>query len=292
MKLNQKIENEIEESAGIKITSVSSLSGGCISNAYKIIDKNGRAYFLKINSSPKDLFIKEANGLKELRKENAIRVPEVILCKEDFLLTEFIEQRSRSINFFEDFGRRFAQLHKCTGSKFGFYENNYIGSNPQINIPDKNEENNWVEFYFNKRILFQYKLAEKNGYATDELRKGISTLEKKIEDIIGYSAGSPSLLHGDLWGGNYIADENGDACLIDPAVYYGHREADLAMTKLFGGFSSEFYNSYNETFPLKPGYDYRENVYKLYHVLNHLNLFGGGYYSQAAAIIRGYMVNR
>jgi fructosamine-3-kinase len=116
----------------------------------------------------------------------------------------------------------------------------------------------------------------------------IFQLEKKIEGIIGDSVESPSLLHGDLWGGNYIIDENGLACLIDPAVYYGHREADLAMTKLFGGFSNEFYNSYNECLPLIEGYEYRENIYKLYHVLNHLNLFGNSYYSQAISLIKYY----
>ncbi|MDZ7626517.1 MAG: fructosamine kinase family protein [Ignavibacteriaceae bacterium] len=122
-----------------------------------------------------------------------------------------------------------------------------------------------------------------------ELRKGISKLENKIQEIIGDTQEKPSLLHGDLWGGNYMVDENGNAVLIDPAVYYGHREADLGMTKLFGGFSSEFYRAYNETFPLEDGYEYRENIYKLYHVLNHLNLFGGGYYSQALSLIKYYV---
>ena len=136
--------------------------------------------------------------------------------------------------------------------------------------------------------MYQYKLAEKNGYATQELRAGISKLENKIEKILAGSEESPSLLHGDLWSGNYMIDENGDACLIDPAVYYGHREADLGMTKLFGGFNSEFYKSYNENYPLPDGYDYRENIYKLYHVMNHLNLFGGGYYSQAISLINYY----
>jgi fructosamine-3-kinase len=288
MKLNQKVIIDIEESTGIKIKSISSLSGGCISNAYKLKDEAGKDYFLKTNSSPKDMFIKEANGLTELRKADAVRVPEVFLCRKDFLLTEFIAQGTKSAFFFEDFGRRFAQLHKYTSGKFGFYENNYIGSNPQINIPELNEEKNWAEFYFNRRILYQYQLAEKNGYAADELKKGIFYLEKNIDNIIGNSSESPSLLHGDLWGGNYIVDENGEACLIDPAVYYGHREADLAMTKLFAGFSSEFYSSYNEAFPLTEGYEYRENIYKLYHVLNHLNLFGRSYYSQAVSLISIY----
>jgi fructosamine-3-kinase len=180
-------------------------------------------------------------------------------------------------------------MHKFTSDYFGFYEDNYIGANPQSNIPAEKEKTNWVSFYFNKRILFQLQLAEKLGHSTAELRKSISKLEEKIEEIIGAANEKPSLLHGDLWGGNYMVDESGSAVLIDPAVYYGHREADLGMTKLFGGFSSEFYTAYDETFPLEDGYDYRENIYKLYHVLNHLNLFGGGYYSQAISLIKFYI---
>ena len=288
MTLNTIIKNKIEENTGAKIKSISSLLGGCISDAYKITDEKNNDYFLKLNPTPKDLFIKESNGLKELRKANAIRVPEVKACNEEFLLTEFISTGNRSKNFFEDFGRRFAGLHKYTGKKFGFFEDNYIGSNPQINTADESEENDWIAFYFNKRILYQYKLAEKNGYATKELNGGISYLEKNIHKIIGDAVEPPTLLHGDLWGGNYISDENGDACLIDPAVYYGNREADLAMTKLFGGFNHEFYSSYNDSFPLKQGYEYRENIYILYHVLNHLNLFGTSYYSHAISLIRYY----
>jgi len=289
MTLSTTIRNKIEEKSGTKIKSVSSVSGGCISSAYRITDENGNNYFLKCNPSPKDLFIKESNGLTELKKADLIRVPEVIDSNEEFLLTEFIASGSRSKNFFENFGRSFAQLHKYTGKKFGFYENNYIGSNPQLNMPDESEENDWVAFYFNKRILFQFKLAEKNGYAKKELIEGISFLEKNIHKIIGDSLEPPSLLHGDLWGGNYIIDENGNACLVDPAVYYGNREADLAMTKLFGSFSNEFYISYNDSYPLKEGYEYRENLYKLYHVLNHLNLFGNSYYHQAISLIKFYL---
>jgi len=288
MTLNTIIKNKIEENIGAKIKFFSSLSGGCISEAYKIIDEKENSYFLKLNPSPKDLFIKESNGLKELKKAGAIRVPGVKACSEEFLLTVYISTGNRSKNFFEDFGRKFAELHKYTGKKFGFYEDNYIGSNHQINAADKNEENNWVAFYFNKRILYQYKLAEKNGYANKELKEGISLIEKNIHKIIGDSGEPPSLLHGDLWSGNYLSDENGDACLIDPAVYYGNREADLAMTKLFGGFSREFYSSYNDSYPLNDGYAYRENIYKLYHVLNHLNLFGKSYYSNAISLINYY----
>ena len=286
----EKIKARIEEKLSSKIKSLTSLSGGCISDAFKVELNNGSNFFLKYNpSASTDMFIKEANGLKELAKANAIRIPEVLSFDEDYILLEHIPTGNKKRNFFEEFGRNFARMHKFTSEYFGFYGDNYIGSNPQKNIPDKKEKTSWVSFYFNKRILFQLQLAEKLGNSTDALRKGISKLENIIEEIIGDTKEKPSLLHGDLWGGNYMVDEKGSAVLIDPAVYYGHREADIGMTKLFGGFSSEFYKAYNETFPLEDGYDYRENIYKLYHVLNHLNLFGGGYYLQALSLIKFYI---
>ncbi len=286
----EKIKVLVKEILDKKIESFSSLSGGCISNAYKITTAEGDNYFLKFNSNTlNDMFVKEANGLKELAKADAIRVPQVISFRKDFLLAEFISSGNKKRNFFEDFGRNFAEMHKYNSNSFGFFEDNYIGSNPQLNIPDENEKTNWVNFYFNKRILFQLQLSEKLGNSTSELRNLISKLECKIEEIIGISEEKPSLLHGDLWSGNYLVDGNGKAVLIDPAVYYGHREADLGMTKLFGGFRPEFYKSYNEAFPLEDGYDYRENIYKLYHVLNHLNLFGRAYYSQAISLIKFYI---
>ena len=290
MKLSSQQKSKIEEITKSGIGSLSPVSGGCISEALKLEMDSGKIFFLKLNNSnPGDMFIKEAHGLNELYKANAIRIPKVIHFESAFILIEFIRQNNKAANFYEEFGRKFAELHKFHNVSFGFYENNFIGSNVQENIPDKNEKNNWTEFYFNKRILFQLKLAEKNGHATKELITKINSLESKIENILSGSEEQPSLLHGDLWSGNYIADENGNACLIDPAVYYGHREADLAMTKLFGGFNSEFYLSYNEYFPLPPGYNYRENIYKLYHILNHLNLFGRGYYSQAIALLNFYL---
>jgi len=245
---------------------------------------------LKINNNvPIDMFYKEANGLKEIEKSNSIRVPAVKLVKDNFILMECIEGKFKLKNFFEDFGIEFAKMHKHTGSSFGFYENNYIGSTIQKNIPDEEEKYDWTKFYFNKRLLFQFKLAETNGYVDSALRKFFNQLENKIETILSGETEKPSLLHGDLWAGNYLVDENGRACLIDPAVYYGNREADLAMTKLFGGFTKEFYDSYNEFFPPSDGYEYRENIYKLYHVLNHLNLFGSGYYQQTLSLIKFYL---
>jgi protein-ribulosamine 3-kinase len=290
MTLNNSIKKRIEDFLKSKIVDYQPVGGGCISNASKIKSQNGNVYFLKTNSSTNnDMFIKEAHGILELQKANAIKVPSVLLYDKEFLLTDYIASGKKRKDFSEDFGRKFALLHKFNSDEYGFYEDNYIGSNPQPNIASDEEKNNWTSFYFNKRILYQLQLAEEFGNSANELRNGISAIENKIEEIVTDNGEQPSLLHGDLWGGNYMIDKDGYACLIDPAVYYGGREADLAMTKLFGGFDSRFYSSYNEAYPLPDGYEYRENIYKLYHVLNHLNLFGGGYYSQAISLIRYYL---
>lgn len=289
MILEEKIKIRFEEKLGNKISKITSLSGGCISDAYKITTKDNSNFLLKYNPLvSSDMFMKEANGLIELSKSMTIRIPAVLGFDKDYILLEYISAGNKSKKFFENFGKNFAKMHKFTSENFGFYEDNYIGSNPQKNVPNETEKKDWVIFYFNKRILFQLQLAEKLGNSTEELRKGISKLENKISTIISTEE-KPSLMHGDLWGGNYMVDESGQAVLIDPAVYYGNREADLGMTKLFGGFSSELYSAYNEEFPLEVGYEYRENIYKLYHVLNHLNLFGGGYYSQALSLIKFYI---
>lgn len=288
--MNSEIIKYIEKEVKCKIVSSRSVGGGCINDAQTITTSDNKQFFLKLNfNSAKDMFFKEANGLRELKKAAAIRVPEVILVDTNFILLEQINPGRKSKTFDEDFGKSFANLHRFTSEYFGFYEDNYIGSTPQKNIPDSDEKNNWIKFYFNKRILFQYKLLEKNGYADSSIKKRISLLENKIDDILKGTENIPSLLHGDLWSGNYLVDENGNACLIDPAVYYGNREADLAMTKLFGGFNSAFYKSYNEAFPLPDGYEYRENIYKLYHVMNHLNLFGSGYYHQTISLMDYYL---
>jgi len=290
MTLNSSIKKKVEDFLKSRIIDFQPVGGGCISNALKIKSQNGEFYFLKTNSSAKnDMFIKEAHGILELQKANAIKVPSVLLFDNEFLLIDYISSGKKHKDFSENFGRKFALLHKFNSETYGFYEDNYIGSNPQPNIASEEENNNWTKFYFNKRILYQLQLAEEFGNSTNELRNGISALENKIEEIVTDSGEKPSILHGDLWSGNYMVNEDGYACIIDPAVYYGNREADLAMTKLFGGFDSRFYSSYNEAYPLAKGYEYRENIYKLYHVLNHLNLFGGGYYSQAMNMIKYYI---
>ncbi len=290
MTLNSSIKKKVEDFLKSRIIDSQPVGGGCISNALKIKLQNGDFYFLKTNPSTKnDMFIKEAHGILELQKADAIKVPSVLLYDNEFLLIDYISSGKKHKDFSENFGRKFALQHKFNSETYGFYEDNYIGSNPQPNIASEEENNNWTKFYFNKRILYQLQLAEEFGNSTNELRNGISALENKIEEIVTDSGEKPSILHGDLWSGNYMVNEDGFACLIDPAVYYGNREADLAMTKLFGGFDSRFYDSYEEAYPLPDGFEYRENIYKLYHVLNHLNLFGGGYYTQAMSLIRFYL---
>ncbi len=280
-----EIKNKLEDILQEKILSESPLGGGCIANSKKIQTESGKVYLLKQYDN-KRIHRTEANGLIELKKAEAIRVPDVISVADDFLLVEYITQGSKGKSFSEEFGRQLADLHKYENDLFGFYEDNFIGSNEQINQPQCTD---WATFYWDNRLMFQFRLAEKNGYATGELSKAFSQLENRIHEILDDIVERPSLLHGDLWGGNYMIDEYGNPVLIDPAVYYGHREADLAMTKIFGGFDDDFYSAYHEALPLQNGYKERENIYKLYHILNHLNLFGGTYYEQTMSLIKSYL---
>jgi len=248
---------------------------------------SGQQYFLKSGAASRT-YQCEANGLRELAKANAIRVAKVVSVDEYYILTEYVRRGDPSLDFHRNFGYQFAQMHRYQGTSYGFYEDNYIGGNEQLNLPHDSERTDWAAFYFNKRLLYQYKLAEKQGYISAVLKSGFLKLASRIEEILRQSIEAPTLLHGDLWAGNYLCDEQGKVVLIDPAVYYGHREADLAMTKVFGGFSSAFYEAYMEAYPLPEGWEYRESLYKLYHILNHLNLFGRSYLSEAEFLVHIY----
>jgi fructosamine-3-kinase len=283
LKMNNRIIKHIEEQLQCHIVHHELVGGGCIAQTARLTSDDKRSFFLK-QGFIGDAFRKEANGLNELRKSQAIRIPEVILVNDEFLLLEDIKSGVKTSRFFTNFGVAYANMHRFEGESFGYKEDNFIGSTPQINTPN----NNWLDFYFTHRLLFQYQLAEKNGYADTNFADAFKHLEQRLPHILQGSEEAPCLLHGDLWGGNYLVDENGSAVLIDPAVYYGHREADLAMTKLFGGFTAEFYRSYQQCYPLKEGYQYRENIYLLYHVLNHLNLFGSSYKQQALQLMNSY----
>ena len=255
------------------------MGGGSISSSYKAILAGGESVFVKVSPQQRDMFLKEANGLRQLTKSNAIKIPKVLSVNEEILVLEILPAISPSNRkkFFETFGAQFAQLHRTSSSSFGYTEDNYIGSTPQQNTPCSSS---WREFFLSRRLQYQFSLAERNGYADGRLRRSFATLERQIEDLIPEDGEPPALLHGDLWGGNFLCVEGDVPVIIDPAVYYGHREADLAMTLLFGGFGDSFYDAYNEAYPLKPGWQRRMELYKLYHLFNHLNLFGEGYYGQ------------
>ncbi len=289
LSMNTEIKLKIELFLNESIVSSKSVSGGCIADSRVIETETDKKYFVKTHSGKANMFINEANSLNELTKPDCIRVPKVILSDNSFLLLEFIEQGSKQALFYSEFGQAFAQMHKFTAKEFGFFEDNYIGATPQYNTATLGGKANWDEFYFQKRLLPQLKFAESNGYSSKELSQGIGKIENKLDKILKGSEEPPTLLHGDLWSGNYLCDNNGKAVLIDPAVYYGHREADLAMTKMFGGFTQTFYESYQNNFPLADGWEYRENIYLLYHYMNHLNLFGSGYYNQCIKLAGYYL---
>ncbi|TKG95965.1 fructosamine kinase [Puteibacter caeruleilacunae] len=285
--MNSPLLEQLENILGERISNTSHVGGGCIATTQVIETISGKRFFLKSGYS-NGMFLNEANGLRELAKSGAIRVPTVVACGDDFLLLEYIETGLKSPNFFEVFGKQFAEMHGFKGKHFGFFEDNFIGATPQLNVTEGEKLYDWTEFYWEKRLLYQFSLAEKNGFVSVKLSTLFDKLGGRIKEILQGSENVPVLLHGDPWGGNYMCDQLGNPVLIDPAVYYGNREADLAMTKLFGGFSNEFYRAYNQASPLPEGYEYRENIYLLYHVLNHLNLFGTSYLFQAENLISFY----
>ncbi|MCW8871772.1 MAG: fructosamine kinase family protein [Xanthomonadales bacterium] len=270
------------------------LGGGCIADAAVAEFADGYKVFVKRMAGVPGMFESEAAGLHALAASGAIRVPQVLALSRDALVLEMIQAGPRRRDFFEDFGRRFAALHRHRGKTCGFSHDNFIGATPQPNQPldgswesaGEDDGSGWPAFFLERRLRFQVRLAAERG--GDELLRLLGRSEKRIMEMLGCALEPPVILHGDLWGGNYIVDEAGEACLIDPAVYYGHREADLAMTRLFGGFDRSFYAAYAEAAPLAAGHEERLPIYQLYHVLNHFNLFGGGYYDQSQRILQRY----
>jgi len=230
------------------------------------------------------MFEAESAGLKEISQTNTIKVPQVILSGKTndsaFLVLEKLSLVASSIQSDKQFGSQLAELHRTHQPQFGWQQNNTIGSSKQINTLT----DSWVIFWQQHRLGFQLSLAASNGYDTTLIHSGEKLCHSLAYFFSNY-APQPSLLHGDLWGGNVSAVDNAVPIIYDPACYYGDREADIAMTELFGGFSSIFYKSYNESFPLDCGYKVRKDLYNLYHILNHLNLFGRSYQQQAQHLI-------
>ncbi len=241
------------------------------------------AGFLKIADEPQRL-VMEADGLQALAGCGAVRVPQVLATGEaggtGFLLMEWLELGRKTPPAAARLGEALAQQHQRLGERFGWYRNNFIGATPQFNASAED----WVQFFRDHRLGFQLRLAAENGYRGDLQERGALLLQK-LPVFFGSYRPQPSLLHGDLWRGNWGVLQSGEPVIFDPAVHYGDREADLAMTELFGGFPQEFYSAYTATWPLDSGYQKRRDLYNLYHLLNHLNLFGTGYLAQATAML-------
>ncbi len=258
------------------VYSAAHLSGGSINQVFKVESKDGQ-FVMKMNSLAKypNMFSAEAKGLMILADTKVISCPDVIgVCElesHQILLLSFVPSGNKSKNFFEDFGLRLAQLHMKSSTTYGLDHDNYIGRLPQVNTQDTSASH----FFINQRLLPQLNLAIENNSISKELRIKFDSLFLKMDDLIPDE--TPSLIHGDLWNGNFLVAEDGKVALIDPAIAFASRESDIAMTQLFGGFVPSFYNSYHQTFPLANQWKERVHLWNLYPLLVHVNLFGGSY---------------
>jgi protein-ribulosamine 3-kinase len=277
------------------IRHVGVVGGGCINHALRL-DTSRASYLLKWNRNPLPaLFTVELKGLNLLRSTGAVRVPQPYVASDTtgetpaYILMEWLESPQKSQGFdFELLGQQLAELH-CRGESshkpaaYGLEHDNYIGSVQQYNHWGMD----WVRFFAEQRLRPQMNLASSGGRMSGERHRRLERLIERLNEYLGGVERRPALLHGDLWGGNVIPGPDGPA-LIDPAVYYGDREAELAFTELFGGFDTRFYHAYHEAWPLEPGFSDRKDLYNLYHLLNHLNIFGESYGSQIDRVLRKY----
>ena len=272
---SQILEKVLEHPISIK--AISRITGGDINDAYKVTTQDS-IFFIKTNQpSAGDLFEKERLGMKILLDSKAIHVPNVLDQgyheQTPYLILEYLEKGAPQPKFWEEFGTQLANLHKNTQEHFGLDHDNYIGKLPQSNTP----KSNWIDFFIEQRIEPQLKLALANNLISSALTDQIRNLYHYLPEI--FPTERPSLLHGDLWSGNFLTNREGSPTIFDPAVYYGHREMELAFTQLFGGFDRQFYFSYNETFPLSSGFEDRIDIYNIYPLMVHVNLFGPSYLS-------------
>ncbi len=268
----------------IEISSFDYITGGDINQAFKLELVNSAPLFIKLNSAEKlSMFEAEEFALKAIYGTKCLKSPQPITSgvfdNKAYLLMEYIEFGVANDDTYTKFGGQLAKMHRTTQDKFGFEIDNTIGSTIQQN----SYTSSWLDFWRDKRLLPQLTMAEKNG-ASINLRLKADKVLERLEDFFP-SLPVPSLLHGDLWGGNHAADKDGNPVIYDPASYYGDRECDIAMTELFGRCPESFYFAYNEAWPLADGYARRRTLYNLYHIINHFNLFGGGYASQASGML-------
>jgi len=295
----------------VDIRRTSPVGGGCINDAHRV-DTQDAAYFVKYNSASRypGMFESEARGLKLLAEAGTLKVPKVIGFGEagrlmvaageqagakasskqnnySILVLEYIEAAPQPGDFYEAFGEGLAAMHQQRsggGRKgFGLDHDNYIGSLPQSNKP----HNDWIEFFITERLEKQLKLARDGGKADRGFARMFEAMYRHLPDF--FPEEPPALLHGDLWSGNYMTGEAGQAVIIDPAVYYGHRYMDLGMSKLFGGFSPAFYRAYADTYPLDASWDQSMDIANLYPLMVHVNLFGGSYPGSVQSILRRFI---
>ena len=279
-KVEEKIKFVLNSKFGgnVSLLNVQFVSGGCINNSCKIISSCGDFFFKWNNNAPSEMFEVESRGLDLLRESNTLYIPETISYDKNYLLMEFVDDGEKNNRFWEEFGRGLSQMHQKTNSFYGLDHDNFIGS-----LDQKNDfKNSWIDFFINQRILPQLALGD---FSPDFL-SSFDKLFVKLDSL--FPKEPPSLLHGDLWSGNFLVNESGPV-LIDPAIYFGFREMDIAMSKLFGGFDDSFYSSYNELNPLSEGWEDRLGLCNLYPLLVHVNLFGGSYYNQVKGILSRFV---
>lgn len=282
--ISPSLKRDLAFALDADLRSVQPVSGGDINDAFKVGLSDGRRLFVKAHrAAPPGMFQREAEGLAFLREgagSGGLLIPQVIAQRENFLVLQLLEAGPRVDA--EALGRGLAQLHRSGAPCFGLLEDNFIGTLPQRNSPMPS----WAEFYGERRLLAQANLPGARQLLGRHERKRLERLITNLPQLLGPPE-PPARLHGDLWGGNFLATKEGPA-LVDPAVYGGHREVDLAMMRLFGGFAPEVFEAYREEFPLAPGAAERVALYQLYPLLVHLNLFGSSYASQVSRVIADY----
>lgn len=270
------IKNQIEKLIPEKITSISNIGGGSIASSYQVELVNDITLFAKYYDNS-DMIESEIMGLIELSKCSNIIIPKIKYHNKNLLILEFITSITPNDQTYINYAKQLTSLHKITNKYFGFKVDNYIGSTKQINTFNTC----WAEFFFNQRIMYQYKLLEKNKIIDQEFKSKFKKIEKTTYELLADETIKASLLHGDLWSGNFFFNTNNQGVLIDPSVYYGDREVDLAMTQLFGKLPNSFYQSYSEINPISDNFKQKCILYNLYHIMNHWNIFGTSYKSQA-----------
>lgn len=287
--INQAWEDALSQHFDKKISldRVSVVGGGSINEARTLHTSEGK-FFVKINDAHSfpDMLKLEAKGLRFLAEHSDFAIPKPLACGESegkqWIVMEHIEGVSRKEDFWRLFATRMADMHRNSADHFGLETDNYLGSLRQCNT----RTDSWPDFFAAQRIEPQLKEAKDRGKLSDEMKRRFETLLSHVEDF--FPDEPPAAIHGDLWSGNFMTNTSGEATIVDPAVYFGHREMDLGMSRMFGGFEDAFYDAYHEAYPLEPGWEARIEVANLYPLLAHVNLFGGSYVAQVTAILRKY----